>query len=179
MKNNLWGLFGVENHQLKIFPNVSFLGPCMENLCKINVGGIYDINSKKTTGGLWGYISVDGEIVIEPKYEQAYGFSEGIAAIKLNNKWGFINVKGESVVPFEYDEVESNFKDGKGKLVRNGEIFVFDKSGRLIESYEQEKEYEDHYDGGYEDDTPSIYDNPYYNDNLDMDQQSIEFWNSL
>lgn len=31
----------------------------------------------------------------------------------------------------------------------------------------------------YDDDTPSVYDNPYYNDNLDMDQQSIEFWNSI
>ena len=179
MKNNTWGLFDIENHQLNIIPEVAFIGPCIENKCKINIGGIYDKNSKKAKGGLWGYVSVYGEVVIEPKYEQAYGFSEGIAAIKLNNKWGFINVKGESVVPFEYDEVESNFKDGKGKLARNGEIFVFDKSGRLIESYEQEKEYEDHYDGGYEDDTPSIYDNPYYNDNLDMDQQSIEFWNSL
>ena len=32
---------------------------------------------------------------------------------------------------------------------------------------------------GYDDDTSSVYDNPYYNDNLDMDQQSIDFWNNL
>lgn len=179
MKNNLWGLFGVESHQLKIFPNVSFLGPCMENLCKINVGGIYDINSKKTTGGLWGYISVDGEIVIEPTYEQAYGFSDGMAAVKLNGKWGFINSEGIIVVPCEYDEVEASFKDGKGKLVKDDEIYIFDKSGSQIDTYDKPRDDDDYYDGGYYDDTPSIYDNPYYNDNLDMDQQSIEFWNSL
>lgn len=179
MKNNLWGLFGIENHQLKIFPNVSFLGPCMENLCKINVGGIYDINRKKTTGGLWGYISVDGEIVIEPTYEQAYGFSDGMAAVKLNGKWGFINAQGIIVVPCEYDEVEASFKDGKGKLVKDDEIYIFDKSGSQIDTYDKPRDNDDYYDGGYYDDTPSIYDNPYYNDNLDMDQQSIEFWNSL
>lgn len=179
MKNNLWGLFGVESHQLKIFPNVSFLGPCMENLCKINVGGIYDINSKKTTGGLWGYVTVDGEIVIEPTYEQAYGFSDGMAAVKLNGKWGFINSEGTIIVPCEYDEVEANFKDGKGKLVKNDEIYIFDKSGSQIDTYDKPRDDDDYYDGGYYDDTPSIYDNPYYNDNLDMDQQSIEFWNSL
>lgn len=179
MKNNLWGLFGIENHQLKIFPNVSFLGPCMENLCKINVGGIYDINSKKPTGGLWGYISVDGEIVIEPIYEQAYGFSDGMAAVKLNGKWGFINSEGIIVVPCEYDKVEDSFKDGKGKLVKDDEIYIFDKSGSQIDIYDKPRDDDEYYDGGYYDDTPSIYDNPYYNDNLDMDQQSIEFWNSL
>jgi hypothetical protein len=39
--------------------------------------------------------------------------------------------------------------------------------------------YDNYCDDGYDNDTPSIYDNPYYNDNLDMDQQSIEFWNSF
>ena len=179
MKNNLWGLFDIKNHLLKIFPNASFLGPYMENLCKINVGGIYDINSKKTTGGLWGYISVDGEIVIEPIYEQAYGFSDGMAAVKLNGKWGFINSEGIIVVPCEYDEVEDSFKDGKGKLVKDDEIYIFDKSGSQIDTYDKPRDDDDYYDGGYYDDTPSIYDNPYYNDNLDMDQQSIEFYNSL
>ena len=179
MKNNLWGLFDIENHQLKIFPNVSFLGPCMENLCNINVGGICDINSKKTTGGLWGYISVDGEIVIEPIYEQAYGFSDGMAAVKLNGKWGFINSEGIIVVPCEYDKVKNSFKEGKGKLVKDDEIYIFDKSGSQTDTYDKPRDDDDYYDGGYYDDTPSIYDNPYYNDNLDMDQQSIEFWNSL
>lgn len=31
---------------------------------------------------------------------------------------------------------------------------------------------EDYYDD-------SAYDNPYYNDNLDIDQQSIDFWDNL
>ena len=102
-----------------------------------------------------------------------------MAAVKLNDKWGFINKKGDVIVPCEYDKVESHFKDGEGKLLRGDKIFVFNKSGEQIESFEQEIEDEDYYDRGYEDDTPSIYDNPYYNDNLDMDQQSIEFWNNL
>lgn len=178
MKNNLWGLFSIESHRLSIVPNAAFLGPCMDDLCKINVGGVYDKNNKKTTGGLWGYVSVDGQIIIEPTYEQAYGFSEGMAAVKLNGKWGFINSEGIIVVPCEYDEVEASFENGKGKLVKDGEIYVFNQKGSQIDTYDQSRDDDDYYDGGY-DDTPSIYDNPYYNDNLDMDQQSIEFWNSL
>lgn len=179
MKGNQWGLFDIKNHQLKIFPDVSYLGPCMENLCKINIGGIYDKNNKKTIGGLWGYVSVDGQIVIEPTYEQAYGFSDEMAAVKLNGKWGFINAEGIIVVPCKYDEVEASFENGKGKLVKDNEIFVFDKNGSQIDTYDKSRDDDDYYDRGYYDDTPSIYDNPYYNDNLDMDQQSIEFWNSL
>ena len=117
--------------------------------------------------------------MVEPTYEQAYGFSEEMAAVKLNGKWGFINAKGTIVVPCKYDEVKAGFKNGKGKLVKDNEIFVFDKNGSQIETYDKPREDDDYYDIGYYDDTPSIYDNPYYNDNLDMDQQSIEFWNSL
>lgn len=157
MKNNLWGIFCVENHHLKIIPNAAFLGPCKDNLCKINVGGIYDKGSKKTTGGLWGYVSVDGQIVIEPTYEQAYRFSEGMAAVKLNGKWGFINSEGIFVVPCEYDEVESSFKDGKGKLVKDGEVFVFDKKGSQIETYDQPRDDDDYSDGGYYDDDAPTY----------------------
>ena len=154
MKNNLWGLFSIESHQLKNFLNVAFLGPCMDNLCKINVGGIYDKNEKKITGGLWGYISVDGQIVIKPSYEQAYSFSERMAAVKHNDKWGFINAEGLIVVPCEYDDVESHYKKGKGELVKDGVVFVFDKSGKQIGSHEQDNEEDDYY-GCYYDDTPS------------------------
>jgi hypothetical protein len=56
-------------------------------------------------------------------------------------------------------------------------VFVFDSNGNLTKNYAEEEE-DDYYET-YDDDTPSVYDNPYYNDNIDMDQQSIEFWNSL
>ena len=179
LKDKVWGLFDLENHQLKVIPEVAYLGPCMENLCKINIGGVYDKNDLKTSGGLWGYVSANGQIVIKPIYDQVYNFSDGMAAVKLNGKWGFINSEGIIVVPCEYDEVEASFKDGKGKLVKDDEIYIFDKSGSQIDTYDKPRDDDEYYDGGYYDDTPSINDNPYYNDNLDMDQQSIEFWNSL
>lgn len=178
MKNNIWGLFDVEKRQLRIIPDIAFLGPCRDELCNINVGGNFNLNNMKITGGLWGYVSVNGQIIIKPIYEKAYLFSEGIAAVKYNGKWGFVNNKGEIVVPCEYDEFESNFKKGTGKLVKDGYICVFDKSGMQIRHMKKRNDSEDYYDDG-DDDISSVYDNPYYNDNLDMDQQSIEFWNSL
>lgn len=176
MKNNSWGLFSIQSHHITMIPGVAFLSPCKEHLCLINKGGTYDKRIKKVIGGRWGYVSTDGQIAIEPVYEQVYHFSDGIAAVKQNSRWGFINIDGTVIVPCEYDEVECRFEKGKGALMKGKMIYVFDKNGSQIDSYEQET-YDDY--TGYDDDIPSIYDNPYYDDNLDMDQQSIEFWNSL
>ena len=66
--------------------------------------------------GLWGYMDIYGEIVIEPKYEmdtwagfepdyyfeEKYNFSEGLAAVALDGKYGYIDETGEAVIPFIY-----------------------------------------------------------------------------
>lgn len=49
------------------------------------------------------------------------------------------------------------------------------KYSEMIE--EDDKYYDDSND--YYEDYASAYDNPYYNENLDMDQQSMEFWDNL
>lgn len=177
MKNNIWGIFDIETKDTKMILHANYMGLCKEGLCRLNVGGTFDRSNSKTTGGKWGYINTKGQIIISPIYEYVLGFSDGIAAIKQNGKWGFIDINGIIVVPCKYDEVGHSFYNGQGSMMKGDTIFVFDRSGILVDSYEKEKT-NDYYFCGY-DDEPSIYDNPYYNDNLDMDQQSIEFWNSL
>ncbi len=179
MKNNIWQLFDTTNLQIKIILNIAYLGICKDGLRRFNNGGFFNSTTLETNGGSWGYMNNNGEIVISPKYEKAYGFSEGIAAVKKNGKWGFIDINGIIVVPFEYDKIEQNFEDGLGRMVKDDKVFVFNKSGMLVDFYEIKIPNDDYYYSGGYDDEPSVYDNPYYNDNLDMDQQSIEFWNSL
>ena len=118
-----------------------------------------------------------GKIVITPLYESAISFSEGIAAVKKDGKWGFIDKDNAIIVPCEYDEVTANYTDGKGELKKENTIYLFDNKGNLINNYEEEADYHEWHYNGYDD--VSVYDNPYYNDNLDMDQQSIEFWNNF
>lgn len=177
MKNNIWGIFDIETKDTRMILNANYIGLSKDGLCRFNVGGAFDRSNSKTTGGKWGYINTKGQITISPIYEYVLGFSDGIAAIKQNGKWGFIDINGIIVVPCKYDEVGHSFYNGQGSMMKGDTIFVFDRSGILVDSYEKEKT-NDYYFCGY-DDEPSIYDNPYYNDNLDMDQQSIEFWNSL
>ena len=112
-----------------------------------------DINSKKVEGGHWGFTSSDGHMVIEPIYEKAFSFSDGLAAVKFNGKWGFIDKNGKIIVPFEYDEFESSLKDGEAKLVKDGTVYVFDKDGKQKDTYNQGGDDYDYYD--YDDDSPS------------------------
>ena len=80
----------------------------------------------------------------------------------------------------EYQEEEHSLL-GKIACIENLSEVVFSyEEKKFVKSpyYEEPEDEQEDYYNEY-DDTPSIYDNPYYNDDLDMDQQSIEFWNSL
>ena len=116
-------------------------------------GGAFNKYSKITEGGHWGYVNSEGQIMIDLMYEKAFGFCEGVAAAKLNGKWGFIGTDGNIIVPFEYDHLYSKFEDAEGELVKDEIVYVFDKNGKQIRTYEQEKD--DDYDDYEDDDTPS------------------------
>jgi hypothetical protein len=64
-----------------------------------------------------GFVNQKCQVVIEPEFEEATEFSEGLAAVgKLNEvnelKWGFINTKGELIIPFMYSNKPGPFKNG-------------------------------------------------------------------
>ncbi len=84
-------------------------------------------------GDKWGYINVDGTIVIPFKYEAANSFREGLASVKLNDAWGVINKHGDIVVDFIYDHVE-DFYDGMADIKLNGKYGFVDKYGIEIVS---------------------------------------------
>ena len=67
--------------------------------------------------GLWGWLSYKNKWIILPKYESAKSFSDGLAAVQLNNKWGFVNKTGKEVTPLKYDDVanSSSFSDALKK----------------------------------------------------------------
>lgn len=68
----------------------------------------------------WGFINVDGEVVIEPQYDEARSFLNGYAAVKIDGKWGFIDNEGNIVI-------EPQFKDAKDFNSQGG-VFVIKKT---------------------------------------------------
>jgi len=106
----------------------SFIESFSEDLAMVRT---YD---KKT-----GVIDKAGNVVIAPdtKYTRIEKFSEGLAAVKVNNKWGYIDTEGNEVIPPKYDNAlpfsEGLAAVGYGKLGDSSSKWGFiDKSGNEV-----------------------------------------------
>ena len=62
--------------------------------------------------GKWGFANEKGKILIEPAYEEAKSFSNGLAAVKKGGLWGFINEAGEMVIEPQFAHADYFSKDG-------------------------------------------------------------------
>ena len=76
----------------------------------------------------FGFVDKSYNVVIPCIYSTANNFSEGLAAVKLNNRWGFINKMGTQVIPCIYDKVE-DFFNSLSKVKLNGKRGYIDKRG--------------------------------------------------
>ena len=63
--------------------------------------------------GKWGFIDTEGHYVINPQFDGAGLFSEGLARVKIDSKGGFIDAKGTIVINPQFDDVKS-FSEGFG-----------------------------------------------------------------
>lgn len=54
----------------------------------------------------WGYVNTEGKVIIEPQYEAAKSFSNGLAAVCKEGAWGFINSKNETVIDYEFADAD-------------------------------------------------------------------------
>jgi hypothetical protein len=78
--------------------------------------------------GKWGFINKSGDWVIDNRYEEAYYFSEGLAAVKFFGNWGFINRHGEWVIQPEYQNAKP-FREGLACVLQNGSWGYINKKG--------------------------------------------------
>ncbi|MBQ7518462.1 MAG: WG repeat-containing protein [Bacteroidales bacterium] len=83
--------------------------------------------------GKWGYKLLDNW-VIQPRFEQAGDFCEGIAPVKLGGKWGFIGKDGKSVIPYKY-EFAAPLQGGLARVSLMGKYGFIDKNGEVVIPY--------------------------------------------
>jgi hypothetical protein len=51
---------------------------------------------------VYGFVDIFGNEIVTPKYKMARSFSNGLAAVKNNEKWGFINKSGSEIIKCNY-----------------------------------------------------------------------------
>lgn len=98
----------------------TFIFPLLLHAQEVNdkPGKLYCIKQ----GGKYGYIDARGNVVIKPQFVQAFGFSEGLAAVKVQDgtrlKWGYIDTTGKVIIgPGDWDDV-STFSEGLALVIR-------------------------------------------------------------
>ena len=86
-----------------------------------------------------GYFHLrDGKVVVKPKYQHAWVFSEGLAAVDENGRVKFINPQGEVVINhlFAYNEDDFGYVFHNGRCaVRDGvsgKMGLIDRSGEWV-----------------------------------------------
>lgn len=53
--------------------------------------------------GKWGFIDKDGEMKIEPQFDDARSFMNGLAAVEKNGKWGYITESGTIAIDYSFE----------------------------------------------------------------------------
>ncbi|HSR67668.1 MAG TPA: WG repeat-containing protein [Acidobacteriota bacterium] len=95
--------------------------------------------------GRFGFFDQSGNIVIDPLYEFARPFSEGLAAAckgcvreadhehwsVAGGKWGYIDRGGDEAIPFVFDEAAS-FKQGRAQVTQDGAPKSIGKDGQVL-----------------------------------------------
>ena len=80
-----------------------------------------------------GFIDRTGKIVIEPQFEEAEEFAEGIAPVKTNGKWGFIDESGKFVVEPKFSCVFWYFlSEGITPVCFEGKMGAIDTTGKFV-----------------------------------------------
>jgi len=83
----------------------------------------------QNSAGKWGFRNWMGQTTIQPKYDGAYGFSNGLGHVVILGKHGFIDEDGNEVIPFKYDDQVKQFDGNYALMIRDNRRVRVDRNG--------------------------------------------------
>jgi hypothetical protein len=89
----------------------------------VDCGGIYDLcgfRDRQTKN-----------LVIPQKFERAFPFSEGLAAVRVKGQYGFIDERGELVIQPKFD-LAGGFFQGLAEVLVGDKSGMIDRSGNIV-----------------------------------------------
>ena len=84
-----------------------------------------------TFRNLMGFIDKTGEVVIQPQYDGANDFTEGLSAVITNSKTGYIDITGKMVIEPTFD-YGAPFSEGLAQVSLNQKPGFIDKTGKMV-----------------------------------------------
>src|ERR1051325_3968961 len=78
----------------------------------------------------WGFVDKAGKMVINPQFERAGSFSEGLAEVRLG-RWGYVDGSGKIVINPQFDRA-AGFSDGLAAVDFGGKYGYVDTAGKYV-----------------------------------------------
>jgi hypothetical protein len=96
-------------------------------------------------GDKWGYMGPDGKLAIGFLFDDAYGFSEGLALVVIDGKAGYIDKAGRLVIEAKFEE-GGQFVNGLAPAKSGGKFGYINKTGAFV--IEPKYDFADHFSDG-------------------------------
>ena len=90
-----------------------------------------DLPKPVKLGDRYGYQDRAGMIVIDPLFDEAGEFKDGLALVKVDGDLGFIDTRGKTVVEPEWEELYP-FKDDLARVRSGGKYGFVDRKGQVV-----------------------------------------------
>ena len=108
------------------------LAPCQAQESRRHHDGLFPIVQDSRLG----YIDQSGKVVIAPRFDLAYAFSEGLAeVVSMDKKFGYIDKDGKVIIKVQYDvgvDYEHPVSGGLARIQVDDQYGYIDKSGKYI-----------------------------------------------
>jgi hypothetical protein len=105
-------------------PNFSLGDRCNDNIVMVSIDSA-GVSYKR-------FVKKNGEWLNNSFYAESWGFSEGLANVKVNGKWGYINTLGEIQIPCKY-HMAREFKNGLASVTTDSELWgCIDSKGSIV-----------------------------------------------
>lgn len=95
-------------------PEFDYIGRWGNEMAPVLVGSIAGdpvshpapVEPTEVLGGKWGFVNKRGRLIRPPVYQEAKGFSEGIAAIKSGGLWAYVDEEFNLLTGYEFRWVD-------------------------------------------------------------------------
>jgi hypothetical protein len=79
----------------------------------------------------YGFVDLDGNVVVPLKYDWVGSYQEGRTRVKLNGRWGVIDLDGNEVVPLKYNTI-GYYQEGRASVELNDKYGFIDLDGKEV-----------------------------------------------